>query len=90
MKEPPAELKKRLLFILHRAFIEARLLAQAKNHSQLFALVDAVEEIPAYLTRWEDSHLEAIRFNLKTYQDRYQQGRFDYLPFLSDWEVPEF
>ena len=85
------EIKRKLLFILHRALVEARLLAQAKKHDQLFDLADAFEPIPAYMDNWQDSHLEAIRFNLKTYRNKYPNPSFDYLRYLDiDPTPPRF
>ena len=76
------EIKHRLLFILHRGLAEARLLAQAKKHDQLFDFADNFEPIPAYMDNWQDSHLEAIRLNLKTYRSKYPNPAFDYLRYL--------
>jgi hypothetical protein len=76
------ELQRRLLFILHRGLVEARLLAQAKKHQQLFDLADALEPIPGYMDRWEEQHLKAIRFNLKTYREKHPSSSFDYLRYL--------
>jgi len=38
---------------------------------------------------WEDEHLEMIRFNLKTYQDKYTGRSFDYMANLERDKVPE-
>jgi hypothetical protein len=76
------ELKRRLLFILHRGLVEARLHAQAKKHQQLFDLADALEPIPGYIDRREEQHLKAVRFNLKTYQEKHPDSSFDYLRHL--------
>ena len=76
------ELQRRLLFIVHRGLVEARLLAQAKKHEQLFDLADALEPVPGYMDNWDDRHLEIIRFNLKKYRDKYPSPSFDYSRYL--------
>jgi hypothetical protein len=76
------ELQRRLLFIVHRGLVEARLLGQAKKHEQLFDLADALEPMPGYMDNWDDRHLEIIRFNLMKYRDKYPSPSFDYLRYL--------
>ena len=90
MQEPPLNIKRRLLFVLHRGWVEARLLAQSQRFQQLFDLADALEPLPAYMTRWEDHHLDSVRFNLKTYQEKYLGGSFEYLEFLERTDPGEF
>jgi hypothetical protein len=75
-------IERRLLYILHRGLVEARLLAQTKQYDQLFDLADALEPLPGYMDRWEDQHLESIRFNLKTYKEEHPCSSFDYLRYL--------
>jgi hypothetical protein len=76
------ELRRRLLFVVHRGLVEARLLSQARNHAQIFDLADALEPIPGYIANWEDSHLEVIRFNLTKYRNAYPSTSFDYPRYL--------
>lgn len=83
------DIHRRLLYIIHRGFVEARLLALGERHQQLFDLADALENLPCYLDDWNDEHMELIRFNLKTYQDKYPGISFDYLANLETGEVPE-
>jgi hypothetical protein len=83
------ELRRRLLFILHRGLVEARLLAQAQKHQQLFDLADALEPLPGYMDGWEGQYLKAIRFNLETYQGKYPGLSFDYLRYLDVDPPPE-
>lgn len=90
MKEPPDQIKLRLLFVLHRGFVEARLLAQANKDRQIFDLADALELIPGMLKNWQDGDLERIRFLLKTYQDKYPGGGFDFLGRLADHPPLDF
>jgi hypothetical protein len=86
----PEDVRVRLLFVLHRGLVEARLLAQARKHEQLFDLADALEPIPGYMSRWEESHLSAIRFNLKTYRDKHPSSSFDYLQYLDGTLLERF
>lgn len=83
-----ASVARRLLFILHRGLVEVRKLAAAGESRQLFDLADALETLPGFLDDWREEHLESIRFNLRTYQDRYP-GAFDYLAHLDREEPPE-
>lgn len=84
MKEPNDDIKLRLLFILHRGFVETRLLAGANKSMQVFDLADALELIPGMLKEWHDGDLQQVRSLLKTYQDKYPVGGFDFLARLSD------
>ena len=90
MNEPPDEIKLRLLFILHRGFVEARLLAGAGKTKQVFDLSDTLELIPGMLQNWQDGDWQTVRTLLKTYQEKYPIGRFDYMAHLSDQDVPPF
>jgi hypothetical protein len=90
MKEPPDDIKIRLLFILHRGFVEARLLAQADKDRQIFDLADALELIPGMLKNWQDGDLERVRSLLKTYHEKYPAGGFDFLARLADHPPLEF
>src|SRR5262249_3322206 len=89
MNTCPPETARRLLYILHRGFVEARLLALGQRHQQLFDLSDALENFPCYLNDWQDEHMELIRFNLETYQKKYPGISFDYMANLERDEVPE-
>ena len=82
------DLKRRLLYVLHRGLVEARLLALSKKEQQLFDLADALEPLPGYLDNWRDEHLDSIRFNLQTYQHKYAGESFDYLGHLEQYEPP--
>jgi hypothetical protein len=83
------ERQRRLLFILHRGLVEARLLAQGKKIEQLFDLADALEIIPGHANRWDDRSLEVVRFSLKKYRDKYPSPSFDYLRYFDVDPVPE-
>jgi len=92
MTEPNTEIKKRLLFILHLGWVEARELARLKKAEQLYDLADALHPIPGYMSRWRPEYIEAIRFNLKTYCEKYPNAakRFQYMEFLDKWQPPDF
>ena len=84
------DIEKRVLFILHRGWVEARLLALAGLTEQLHELADALEPVPMYLLRRQKSYLESIRLNLSVYEDRYRGNCFEYLAILDRKEPPEF
>jgi hypothetical protein len=90
MKEPPEDIKLRLLFILHRGFVEARLLAGGGKSKQIFDLADALELIPSMLKNWQEGDWEQVHSMLKTYQEKYPVGGFDFLSRLSDQSPLEF
>lgn len=83
----PSDIQRRLLFILHRALVEARLLAQAGKTQQVHDLTDAVEPLPGWMAAWKDEYLEAVRFNLETYLTKYPDA-FGYLDFIDKYEPP--
>ena len=57
------DLQRRLLFILHRGLVDARLLALGGNHAQLFDLADALEPLPGWLAAIlpYDARCDALR-----------------------------
>lgn len=83
MNNPDPILLLRLLFILHRGWIEARLLTQSQRWQQLYDLTDALEPLPAALTRWNDDELDATRFNLIAYETKYPENTFHYSNYLN-------
>jgi hypothetical protein len=89
MNQISGDLAKRLLFILHRGLTQARNLALAQGQSQIADLTDALEILPGLLDRWNDDHLEMIRFVLKSYQDKYPGQAYDYLANLDQYDPPE-
>jgi hypothetical protein len=84
-----SELERRLLFILHRGLVEARLPAQAHDHEQLFDLADALEPIPGYLDRWQDEYLDLIRLQLGSYRTKHPSPSFDYVRHLDIDPTPD-
>jgi hypothetical protein len=92
MIEPPEQIKRRLLFIVHRAWIETRELAKQNKSEQLYDLADAVHSITSYMSHWKDENSESIRLNLKTYCVKYPESakRFQYMEFLDQWDPLDF
>jgi hypothetical protein len=80
------KLMTRLLYMLHRGFVEARLLAMAGKNQQLADLADTMEIVPSYLQSGNDEELEIIRFGLEKYRETYPSQVFDYLGCLSGEE----
>ena len=90
MNEPPLDIKVRLLYILHRGFVETRLLAMRNKSEQVLALADALELIPGMIKDWHDTDLDQVQAMLKTYQDKYPLDRFNFLLRLTDQNPPQF
>ncbi len=78
---------KRILNVLHLGLVEARLLAQRDASTQLFDLMDALEPVPHYLSKWADENIDRIRSDLATYTQKYGRRPFDY-PVLVDQDEP--
>jgi hypothetical protein len=76
------EFQAKILFILHRGFVEARLLALAEKCEQLFDLADAMEVLPELLLQPQDENVERVREILTRYQEKYSNQCFDYLSYL--------
>jgi len=90
MKEPPDDIKLRLLFILHRGFVEARLLAAADKSKQIFDVADALELIPGMLKDWQNEDLDRIRSLLTAHQEKHPVGGFDFHARLDERDVLTF
>lgn len=89
MSAIPDDLARRLLYILHRGLVQARNLALARGDEQIADLADALEILPGMMNCWNEGHLEMVRFVLKTYQDKYPGGSYDYLADLDKYAPPE-
>lgn len=89
MSKCPPEMARRLLYIIHLGFVEARLLALGGQHQQLFDLADALENFSSYVDHWEEDFGELIRFNLRTYQEKYPRVSFNYLAKLEGDPAPD-
>jgi hypothetical protein len=85
----PIDIERRLLFILHRALIETRLLAQAGKQQQLLDLADALEPLPSWMASWRDERIEELRSNLESYAAKYPDA-FEYLDFIDRHDPPPF
>lgn len=77
----PDILFRKLCYIFHRGFVEARLLALNKLDQQAHDLADAFEFLPGFLPDWREANLDLIRSTLQTYQKKYASS-FDYVGVL--------
>ena len=82
------DLRKRLLYILHLGFVEARNLALGHGNEQIADLADALELLPRFADNCNEEDIELIRFVLKTYQDKYPDSPFDYLARFERYDPP--
>lgn len=90
IEAPPAEMTRRLLFILHRGLVQVRNLALKSGDEQIAVLADALEIIPGLLDRWDDGHQELIRQILCDYKKKYPSGEiYDYLSYLEEVTIPD-
>lgn len=90
MNTPESDILLRLLFILHRGWVETRLLASGQNFQQIFDLADALEIIPPALSHWTEGDLETIRVSLETYSRKYPNSTFNYADYLEKLQPPDF
>lgn len=81
------QIQRRLLFILHRAWVEARLLAQSGESQQLYDLADAMEPIPRWLAAWKDENLSEAEANLESYRRKYPHS-FAYSDYIARYDPP--
>lgn len=81
MNDSQTVLLHKLLFILHRAFVETRNLALARECSPIADLADTFEIIPE-LMRKEDLAVDVIRGILREHQARHPDSAYDYLSIL--------
>jgi hypothetical protein len=86
MNQCPPQLASRLLYVLHRGWVEAR--NCTLNAQQEFDLADAMHNIPGFLADWKDEYLEMIREDLRAYQKKYPAAGNNYLGYLADAELP--
>jgi hypothetical protein len=76
--------ERKLLYFLHRALVQARMMATANNHEQLRDLFDAIELIPSYLHHKDASLLTIIQSEVEAYHKKYRAMGTD---CLGDWDV---
>src|SRR2546423_764826 len=82
MTHNPGFLLRKLHYILHRAFVEARNLALGQHHQQLFDLADFFELIPPLLDQLDDDSLARVRGLLNGYQAKYPASAGSYMALL--------
>jgi hypothetical protein len=82
MNSMPEVMCRKLLYLLHRGFLESRQLAQRNRQQQLYDLADALEPLPGFLAEWREEYLGLIRSNLEAYQHKYPGAAWDYLVLL--------
>jgi hypothetical protein len=78
----PADVQTALLRVLHRAFVQARNLAQKGDCQQLYDLADTFELLPELMARWDESTLSQIRSILSEYESNHPQCGYEYLSLL--------
>lgn len=89
MNTIPGDLQRRLLFLLHRAWVEARLLAIGQKTQQVQDLADAFEQLPGWLSAWQPEYLDHLRENLTLYRSKYPES-FEYIDFIDKHEPPVY
>jgi hypothetical protein len=82
MKRLPDVLLRKMCYIFHRGFVEARLLALQKKDEQAHDLADAFEVVPGCLPDWNEESLALVRSYLEPYEKKYGPLAFDYLSIL--------
>lgn len=81
------EIRRRLAYILHLGFVEARNLALTSGQEQIADLADALEILPRFMETCDDEGLKLIRSVLADYQNRYHTSYN--LPARFESGVPE-
>jgi len=88
------DLQRRLLLILHRGCVEARLLAMGKKHKQIFELMDILELIPGCInqihTEEKQSYIDIIRQSFIKYQKEFPSSNGNYIRILDVDEPPRY
>jgi len=82
MKPIPEMMFRKICYILHRAFVQSRMLAGANRNEQAHDLADAFEVVPGCLPNWNDESLALVRSYIEPYQTKYGPSTFDYLAIL--------
>ena len=80
--------KDRLLFVLHRAWVESRLLSREGNSEQAEELADLMEIVRGIIAHDKEDELDMLREGLAAYTKKFE-SRFDYLACL-EAEPPAF
>ncbi len=82
----PADTQARLLYVLHRAFVQARNLALAGDSRLLYELADTFEILPELMTQWDETTLTKVRNILAEYQTAHPDSGYDYLSLINGEE----
>jgi len=85
----PPVIQRKLLRILHRAFVQARNLAMRGDGQELYDLADTFELLPELMARWDETTLDRIRSILAEYESSHPQSGYEYLSLL-DGDDPAF
>lgn len=88
MNNPDDLLHKKMLYVLHWAFVNIRNQALAEGNEKLAALADTFEIIPTLLANWDDQHLDLIRQILGDFQRKNADNAPTY-DFLSVLEMDD-
>ena len=78
----PDVMLRKMCYLFHRGFVEARLLALQKKHEQGSDLADAFEIVPECLLDWNEASVALIRSYLEPYENKYGPSAFDYISIL--------
>ena len=83
----------RLLYVLHRGCVEARLLAMGNQNEQIAFLMDILELIPGCMNETHSdekkSYIEIIRQAFYEYKIKFPTSNFDYIRFLDIDDPPK-
>jgi hypothetical protein len=80
MTPPTEEMRRRIIFILHNAWVEAR--ARSGLPDRIFELADVMENVPALLHNSTPDWVETTRQELTRYCLKYPDSRL-----LNLWET---
>ena len=89
MKQPPVELTRRLLYILHYGLCDIRNLALGQGHDEIAELADALEILPGMIDHWDEDRADMVHFVLANYQSKYPGRAFDYVAHAEQYDTPE-
>jgi hypothetical protein len=84
----PPVIQTKLLRILHRAFVQARNLAQRGDSQEVYDLADTFELLPELMTQWDETTLDRIRGLLAEYESNHPQCGYEYLSLLDGDDTP--
>jgi hypothetical protein len=79
MTPPPEEIRRRIIYILHWAWVEAR--ARSPDSEFVFDLSDVMHNVPSLLHNYTPQHAEVTREELAKFCRKYSRPRL-----LELWE----